>query len=185
VGSRSPLQALIRQFRFAFNDCGGNPLPGGVDFPKGDFNLDGVVDQVDLDLITARLGATLDDTILEIYDNGTPNDPSDDYAVEVYRWQVRDFQQVLMMLEMDMADGTGGGNAPEITASDVAAVQALVGPSCEGDANNNGSVDLADLSLVLNNFGQSVPQGTLGDVNDDGQVNLADLSLVLNNFGCE
>jgi glucose/arabinose dehydrogenase len=54
---------------------------------------------------------------------------------------------------------------------------------CDGDANNSGTVDLADLSLVLNNFGQTVPTGTLGDVNGDDEVNLADLSLVLNNFG--
>src|SRR5690606_35697200 len=118
----------IRQFRFGFQDCNGNPLSGGVDFPKGDFNLDGVVDAIDLALITDRLGATLDDTTTEIYDNGTPDDTSDDYIVEMYRWQVREFQQVLMMLEMDMTDGDAGSNALEITEADIAALEALIAP---------------------------------------------------------
>jgi hypothetical protein len=56
-------------------------------------------------------------------------------------------------------------------------------PDCLGDTNDDNIVNLADLSTVLNNFGQSVPVGTLGDVTGDGQVNLADLSLILNNFG--
>ncbi|MFI4854867.1 MAG: right-handed parallel beta-helix repeat-containing protein [Phycisphaerales bacterium JB065] len=56
-----------------------------------------------------------------------------------------------------------------------------------GDANNDGNVNLADLNLVLANFGGAVEIGTDGDVNDDGVVNLADLNLVLANFGeaCE
>ncbi len=49
-----------------------------------------------------------------------------------------------------------------------------------GDANGNGSVDLGDLSLVLNNFGQNT---SVGDVDGNGTVNLNDLSIVLNNFG--
>ncbi len=172
----------IQQFRFDFTGCDGQPLPGVVRFPTGDFNFDGTVDQIDLDLITERLGATLDDTDTEIYDNGTPDDPSDDYEVTVYRWQVRQFQQVLMMLEMDMADGDGGANALEITQADVDAVAALVGPTCAGDVTGDGATNLADLNLVLANFGSSTPQG---DANGSGTVDLADLNLVLANFGCE
>jgi hypothetical protein len=53
---------------------------------------------------------------------------------------------------------------------------------CPGDANGDGVVDLADLNLVLANFGQTTDQG---DVNGDGVVDLADLNLVLANFGDE
>ena len=55
---------------------------------------------------------------------------------------------------------------------------------CPGDATGDGSVDLADLNLVLANFGQMTDEG---DVTDDGMVDLADLNLVLANFGtaCE
>jgi len=55
--------------------------------------------------------------------------------------------------------------------------------TCLGDATGDGTVNLADLNLVLANFGQSVPPNTSGDVTGDGQVNLADLNLVLANFG--
>jgi hypothetical protein len=55
---------------------------------------------------------------------------------------------------------------------------------CEGDVNNDSTVDLADLNLVLANFGSFVdPPGSDGDANLDGKVNLADLNLVLANFG--
>lgn len=174
--------AAITQFRFDFADCDGTPLPGGVDFPRGDFNFDGVVDSADLALITDRLGATLDDTTTEMYDNGTPDDESDDYEVTVYTWQVRQFQQVLMMLEMDMADGPGGVNAAAITEADVQAVADLVGPTCAGDVTGDGATDLADLNMVLANFGLVTANG---DADGSGTVDLADLNLVLANFGCE
>jgi hypothetical protein len=51
---------------------------------------------------------------------------------------------------------------------------------CPADVNGSGSVDLADLNLVLANFGQA---SSSGDVNGDGQVNLADLNAVLAAFG--
>ncbi len=52
-----------------------------------------------------------------------------------------------------------------------------------GDANNDGFIDLADLNLVLGNFGDAVEVGRDGDVNDDGVVDLADLNIVLSGFG--
>lgn len=51
---------------------------------------------------------------------------------------------------------------------------------CNGDANADGQVDLADLNLVLGNFGQP---GPTGDANFDGLVDLADLNAVLGAFG--
>ncbi len=51
---------------------------------------------------------------------------------------------------------------------------------CAGDANGDNVVNLADLNLVLANFGNATSNG---DVNGDGNVNLADLNLVLANFG--
>ncbi|XOV76972.1 MAG: hypothetical protein ACFHWZ_09260 [Phycisphaerales bacterium] len=41
-------------------------------------------------------------------------------------------------------------------------------------------VDLADLNLVLANFGTASEEG---DLDDSGSVDLADLNLVLANFG--
>jgi len=43
-------------------------------------------------------------------------------------------------------------------------------------------VNGADLGLVLNSWGPTLPSG-VGDVNHDGEVNAADLSLLLNSWG--
>ena len=53
-----------------------------------------------------------------------------------------------------------------------------------GDANCDNVVNLADLTLVINNWLQSTTVGTNGDVigSEDGLVNLADLTLVINNW---
>ena len=52
-------------------------------------------------------------------------------------------------------------------------------PTC-GDVTGDGNVDLADLNLVLGNFGSTTD---IGDANCDGVVDLADLNLVLGQFG--
>jgi endonuclease/exonuclease/phosphatase family metal-dependent hydrolase len=57
-------------------------------------------------------------------------------------------------------------------------------PACPGDATGDGSVDLADLNLVLANFGTTPGTGGPGDVDCSGAVDLADLNLILANFGC-
>ncbi len=45
-----------------------------------------------------------------------------------------------------------------------------------GDANGDGSVDFADLNIVLSNWGEPGPDG---DLNQSGMVDFADLNLVL------
>ncbi|OYT69022.1 MAG: hypothetical protein CFK48_09625 [Armatimonadetes bacterium CP1_7O] len=57
------------------------------------------------------------------------------------------------------------------------------GSNCEGDVNNDGQVDDADLLVVLFNFG-CFGFGCQGDVNNDTTVDDADLLIVLFNFGC-
>lgn len=52
--------------------------------------------------------------------------------------------------------------------------------SCPADVSGDGVINLADLNLVLANFGQMTPDG---DTNGDGQVDLADLNTVLAAFG--
>ena len=52
----------------------------------------------------------------------------------------------------------------------------------EGDTNGDGIVNLADLTLVINNWLKDVDHWTNGDTNGDGFVNLADLTLVINNW---
>ncbi|HUO10842.1 MAG TPA: LamG-like jellyroll fold domain-containing protein [Phycisphaerae bacterium] len=52
-----------------------------------------------------------------------------------------------------------------------------------GDANDDGHVDLTDLSTVLNNFGTATLSWTSGNFDGSPTIDLTDLSLVLNNFG--
>ena len=55
---------------------------------------------------------------------------------------------------------------------------------CPADVNNDGIVDLGDLSAVLFNFGATGNAGfSLADATGDGAVGLADLSEILFNFG--
>lgn len=56
-------------------------------------------------------------------------------------------------------------------------------PACPGDANGDNSVNGADLSVMLGQFGQNVSPGTGADLNGDGVVNGADLSVLLGQFG--
>lgn len=48
-----------------------------------------------------------------------------------------------------------------------------------GDLNNDGNVNIQDLSILLTHYGQS---GT-GDLNNDGTVNIVDLSILMSNYG--
>ena len=52
-----------------------------------------------------------------------------------------------------------------------------------GDANNDGVVDINDLTIVLTNFGQSTGSWSTGDFTGDGTVDINDLTIVLANFG--
>jgi hypothetical protein len=163
-----PSNAAIRQFRFI----------------TADFTFDGSVDSADLALIQSRLGATLDDTMPAIYDNGTPDDNADDIAYTAWRWEGVEFQQILMMRDMVQTDGVGGLNSPEVTQADIDAVAALVPLDCPGDTNGDNVVNFTDLNSVLASFGQSGPD-IPGDVNGDMVVNFSDLNEVLAAFGSD
>ncbi len=54
-----------------------------------------------------------------------------------------------------------------------------------GDADTNGTVDLTDLSTVLNHFGEISSAWSDGNFDDAATIDLTDLSAVLNNFGTQ
>lgn len=51
-----------------------------------------------------------------------------------------------------------------------------------GDANRSGKVNVADLTILLNNYNKNNENWLGGDFNGDGIVNVADLTLLLNNY---
>ncbi|MFN0137141.1 MAG: DNRLRE domain-containing protein [Phycisphaerae bacterium] len=53
---------------------------------------------------------------------------------------------------------------------------------CVGDLNNDGSIGLTDLSILLANFG-ATGGAAQGDINNDGQITLSDLAALLAVFG--
>ena len=59
----------------------------------------------------------------------------------------------------------------------------LITPALPGDTNLDNTVDLTDLSTLLNNFGQPTPNWTAGNFDHAPTIDLTDLSDLLNNFG--
>jgi hypothetical protein len=55
---------------------------------------------------------------------------------------------------------------------------------CVGDLNGDGYTDLADLGILLADFGCGPPGLCVGDLNGDGFTDLADLGILLADFGC-
>ena len=72
----------------------------------------------------------------------------------------------------------GGGTVVDIGAYE------FQGTTCFADLNGDNSIDLADLSVLLANYGMT--SGAVyadGDLNGDGAVDLADLSDLLARYG--
>lgn len=68
---------------------------------------------------------------------------------------------------------------PEITSD----VTPTVTPTMPWDINNDGIVDLQDLLLVSNIFGEDTLKDPKADVNKDGQIDIVDLLLIAAHLG--
>jgi hypothetical protein len=53
-------------------------------------------------------------------------------------------------------------------------------PSLPGDLNNDNTVNVTDMSILLSNYGTA---NTTADINTDGTVNVLDMSILLSNYG--
>jgi hypothetical protein len=58
-----------------------------------------------------------------------------------------------------------------------------LGAGCPADLNGDGVIDLADLGILLADFGCTAPGPCPGDINGDGNTDLADLGILLSEFG--
>lgn len=84
------------------------------------------------------------------------------------------------------AEDAGGGSIVEAAIDDFRAYTADCASTtpCPGDLNGDGSIGLADLTVLLSNFGTASGAGPEdGDMNGDGAVDLADLTEFLSLFG--
>ena len=61
--------------------------------------------------------------------------------------------------------------------------QEFQGGGCRGDLNGDGVIDLADLGILLADFGCVAPGSCPGDIDGDGDTDLADLGILLAEFG--
>jgi hypothetical protein len=85
--------------------------------------------------------------------------------------------QALAVLDNALLDKSSFGGQT------VDAASILIAPELLGDTNADGTVDLTDLSTVLNNFGATTSTWTSGNFDGQPTIDLTDLSDVLNNFG--
>lgn len=51
-----------------------------------------------------------------------------------------------------------------------------------GDVNGDGSVNIVDIGIVVDHYGESVDPYQNGDLNGDGIVNIVDLGIVISNY---
>lgn len=68
------------------------------------------------------------------------------------------------------------------TFSDINLLLLTPATSCPGDINHDGTINTADLVILLGQFG-AVGPGLSADINNDGTVNTTDLVLLLGVFG--
>jgi len=53
-------------------------------------------------------------------------------------------------------------------------------PSLSGDLNNDNTVNITDLSILLSDYGTA---NAAADINLDGTVNVLDMSILLSHYG--
>ena len=75
-----------------------------------------------------------------------------------------------------LTDSLGGSSIPQIQAAEI-----TESPQLPEDVNQDGTVNILDLTLVASNFGETGQNDA--DVNGDGVVNIVDLTLVAAAFG--
>ena len=84
------------------------------------------------------------------------------------------------------ADGYNSETRPvsvTTTSAEVLDVE-LTPMGCAGDLDGDGDTDLADLGILLADFGCAAPGPCAGDLDGDGDTDLADLGILLADFGC-
>jgi len=135
-----------------------------------DVNLDGLVDAVDLHLVQAQFGA-----------NSGGNLTGDVNGDRVVNLVDLDLVEAGLLSNWRRVDVNGDHvvNLDDV-ALVLANLGTIAGEELAGDVNGDWVVDDVDGELVSATLGTSWPQA---DLNGDGAVGLADLNVILANFG--
>jgi hypothetical protein len=146
--------------------------------------------------LTINTGSTVDiaNNVLQI-NYGSEADPAStirSYLVSGYNadGQSGVWQGTGIISSVAAANPTGltigyadGGNAVDVADTGIAPGEIEIECTVPGDINLSGSVDLSDLIILANNFGETGSDWAEGDVNYDGNVDLSDLVIVASDFG--
>ncbi len=162
----------------SFNDAPENSALAGTALAqqfrwvRGDFNFDGVVDCTDRGMIAqaAAEGWSLDEPATIIDDNNTPDNTADDVTYTGYLRQVENFNGVLAMIRMNLADGsTGEWTSGQITDTNAAS------PTFGKIIAWGGSVTAQDLAAFDSEFPNVCVAPCAADFNHVNGVTVQDI----------
>jgi hypothetical protein len=103
------------------------------------------------------------------------------YAVEYDLSSVAGFEPSANFMVRFACGDLGAGSVIEAAVDGVGLSRSYCDEaSCTGDVNNDSSVDVTDLLIVVGAWGDP---GGIADVNEDGTVNVSDLLLVVDAWG--
>ncbi len=94
-----------------------------------------------------------------------------------YSWTVPNICSTQARIRVTATDSAGN------TGSDASTFNLILNAPLAGDINADHAVNTGDLTILLGNFGASVPANTSGDFDGNGVVNTADLLFLLGAFG--
>lgn len=158
------------------------PNVGNADFKIGvDLGLGGATAQVVLSYSPPVAGVLTPD---EAYGPITLTGGGAGEGFATLHWPIPDDESwngrtVFMQWWIEDAAAAGG-----VARSRIAQVRVFCTTcACDGDLDGDGEVALADLSILLANYGLDGRTAEQGDLTGDQRVNLADLSALLARFG--
>jgi hypothetical protein len=102
----------------------------------------------------------------------------------VYAFRVLSFVTPTAEMRLRFSIADQPNNSVTEAGIDALKITEITCAGCVGDLNGDGVVDLADLGILLADFGCVPPGPCVGDLTGDGRTDLADLGILLADFGC-